>query len=172
PITGELTMQFNRFAFVVIAATTSLAALAATPLGTAFTYQGQLKQNGAPVNGLLSMSFSLFDAQSGGNQIGPTLTADVFVTNGLFTKDLGFGAGTFSGNAAWLAITVGGTALAPRQTLNPAPNALYAVNGCGWQQSAGALSNTGGTFVGINRSTSVTGAEYFGIQAPVTSGYG
>src|SRR5262249_38751907 len=44
--------------------------------------------------------------------------------------------------------------------------------GCGWQQSDGVLSNTGGTFVGINRSTSVTGAEYFGIQAPVTTGYG
>src|SRR5262249_45827814 len=151
----------NRYALALIIAATSLQALASAPLGTAFTYQGQLKQNGTPVNGLLSMSFALFDAPTGGNQIGPTFTADVFVTNGLFTKDLDFGAGAFAGNAGWLSITVGGSPLTPRQPLTPAPNALYAVNGCGWQQSAGTLSNTGGTFVGINRSTRVTNSEYF-----------
>ena len=39
---------------------------AATPLGTAFTYQGQLEQSGAPANGSCDMLFSLFGAASGG----------------------------------------------------------------------------------------------------------
>src|SRR5262249_3715860 len=57
------------------------------------------------------------------------------------------------------------------QPLNPAPNALYAVNGGGWEQSNGAVTNTGGTFVGINRTTRVGSTEYFGIQADVDNSY-
>jgi hypothetical protein len=33
--------------------------------GTGFTYQGQLKQNGAPVNGSCNFAFKLFNALSG-----------------------------------------------------------------------------------------------------------
>ena len=38
----------------------------AAPLGTAFTYQGQLKSDGSPANGLHDMRFRLFDAAVGG----------------------------------------------------------------------------------------------------------
>ena len=41
-----------------------------------------------------------------------------------------------------------------------------------WQAAGDNITNLNTGFVGIKRSTPVTGAEYFGIQAPVTSGYG
>jgi hypothetical protein len=83
-------------------------------MGTAFTYQGQLRKSGAPVNGTCNFQFSLFDALSGGAQIGATQTkSGVSVSNGLFTiPDLDFGSGAFNGEARWLAI-----ACSARQTV-------------------------------------------------------
>src|SRR4026209_1595293 len=57
--------------------------LFASPVGTAFTYQGQLKMNGAPVAGPCDMQLSLFDAPTPTIQIGITQTKlNVPVTNG------------------------------------------------------------------------------------------
>ena len=75
----------------VLAAGSRLAA--AEPLGTAFTYQGQLRQEGIPLNGACDLQFSLWDAAAGGIQVGTTQAADdVAVTEGLFTVTLDFGA--------------------------------------------------------------------------------
>ena len=94
-------------------------------LGTSFTYQGQLKQNNAPANGTFNFSFKLFDAPSGGNQIGATVNQSIAVSNGLFTTLLDFGASAFNGEARWLSIAIGGDPeLTPRQPLTPAPYAL------------------------------------------------
>src|SRR5206468_737875 len=103
----------------------STSAHAETPLTAAFSYQGQLKSNGAPASGTFNMTFALFDALTAGNQVGPTLICDgsagnqppVTVTNGLFTISLNFGSSPFAGNARWLAITVSGSPLTPRQPL-------------------------------------------------------
>jgi hypothetical protein len=107
----------------------------AAPLGTAFTYQGQLKDAGAPAQGTFNMVFTLWnDPTLAGpaNQIGATLTFDgaggnpppVSVVNGLFAVQLDFGGPAFNGDARWLQITVAGTTLSPRQPLKPAPYAL------------------------------------------------
>jgi hypothetical protein len=108
---------------------------AQTPLGTTFTYQGQLQNSGAPENGSCDLQFKLFDASSGGSQIGSTITdTGITITNGLFTVSLDFGAGAFAGSARWLEIAVacpsgsGFTTLSPRQQLNPSPNALFAAS--------------------------------------------
>lgn len=111
----------------------------AAPLGTAFTYQGQLQKNGSPYNGTCSFQFSLWDAVSGGSQIGSTLTqTGVTVSNGLFTVTLDSGSGAFTSDACWLQIAVqcsgdsGYTTLSPRQALTAAPYAQYAMGtpGC------------------------------------------
>jgi len=47
---------------------------AASPLGTAFTYQGRLTDNGSLANGNYDLRFSLYDAVIAGGQIGPDLT--------------------------------------------------------------------------------------------------
>jgi hypothetical protein len=111
------------------------ATLAQTPAGTAFTYQGQLKENGVPVNTTTgSVRVALYDAETGGNQIGASvLVENVTISNGLFTIPLDFGSGAFDGEARWLAISVyktgtGWVLLTPRQKVTPAPQAQFAQN--------------------------------------------
>src|SRR5439155_25278789 len=97
-------------------------------LGSAFSYQGQLKQNNAPANGAFNFTFKLFDAPIGGAQVGATVNQSIAVSNGLFTTLLDFGASAFNGDARWLSIAIGGDPeLAPRQAFSAAPYALYAL---------------------------------------------
>jgi hypothetical protein len=101
-------------------------------LGTGFTYQGRLTDGGAPANGTYDLQFKLYDALSGGNQVGSTVTlGDVTVTAGLFTVQLDFG-NVFDGTALYLQIGVrpgtstgAYTTLTPRQLLSATPYALY-----------------------------------------------
>ena len=184
-------MTRTRIATLVLAALATVTGWAAGPLGTTINYQGQLKLNGGPVTGNADMIFTLWTDASGGAQVGPTLTFDglggnpapVSVAAGLFTVGLDFGATAFDGNGRWLNIQVrypsgGGayTALTPRQALSAAPYALYALKAPGsglWTGVGSAIVNTNSGFVGVNRSSQVSGAEFFGIQAPVTgSSYG
>jgi hypothetical protein len=90
-----------------------------------FTYQGFLKQNGQPVNGTTSLTFRLYDAPTGGNQLGSAITQNVNVQNGLFTVVLDFGA-VWTGGDRYLEIQVGSTTLAPRVKITPAPYASFA----------------------------------------------
>lgn len=105
------------------------------PLGTAFSYQGQLTSGGTPVNGRCDFQFRLFDGPDGGGQVGPTLErTGVDVTNGFFVVQLDFGASAFDGNARYLEVGVrcpsgsgaAYTQLSPRQPITPAPYAIYA----------------------------------------------
>ena len=117
----------------------------AVPLGTAFTYQGQLQQDGTPTSGSCDFKFQLFDAPSsdsppaGGNKLGSDqVITNVVVTDGIFTVQLNeagqFGANAFAGESRWLQIGVtcpatGShvfTTLSPRQAVTAAPYALYA----------------------------------------------
>jgi hypothetical protein len=101
------------------------------PLTAVFTYQGQLKQAGLPVNDTADFRFVLFDAESGGNQVSSILTAsNVDVVDGLFTVDLDFGAPAFNGDARWMMIAVRSpsgvgtyTWLSPLQPLTAVPYA-------------------------------------------------
>ena len=117
-----------------LAAGAGLPAPDAGPLGTDFTYQGRLTDtSGGPIGGPCDFSFSLWDALTGGLQVGTTLYAPgVSLRDGLFTVSLDFGA-VFDGTALWLEVAVqcgadpGYTTLAPRQALTGTPHALYAV---------------------------------------------
>jgi hypothetical protein len=99
--------------------------------GSAFTYQGQLKDAAGPVNGQCDLSFKLWDAASEGSQVGWTyLLEGVEIDDGLFTAWLDFG-GVHDGNARWLEVAVRCPAgsgeyviLDPRQELTGAPAAL------------------------------------------------
>ena len=104
---------------------------AQTPVGTAFTYQGQLKQGGVPADGEFDFLFRLYDSDSGHVQLGsPCVVYDQTVTNGLFTVELDFGAGVFTGDAVWLEVAVrpSGSSvyafLSPRQAVTATPYAL------------------------------------------------
>jgi hypothetical protein len=102
-------------------------------LGTAFTYQGQLKRSGEPVTDDCEMAFRLHDAATEGSQAGVAITRTVTISHGLFTENLDFGSGVFAGDRRWLGVRVkcpGDSVYAHlgRQELTAAPYALYAVS--------------------------------------------
>jgi hypothetical protein len=112
--------------------------------GTAFTYQGRLNDGASPANGSYDLTFALFDAASGGTQLGETLTnTATAVSNGFFTLILDFG-NQFPGAARWLEISArtngaaGFTTLAPRQPFTAAPYALFAGTAAGANAVAGS----------------------------------
>ena len=109
-------------------------------VGGAFTYEGQLIRSGQPYNGTCDFRFTLWNAESGGTQIGDEDQQDaVDVDNGLFVVLLNEGgqfgsADTFNGQSLWLEIVVRCPAgsgeyvtLTPRQPLTAAPYAMYAI---------------------------------------------
>jgi hypothetical protein len=101
--------------------------------GTAFTYQGQIQNNGSTANGTFNLTFALFDASTNGISVaGPVTNNGVLASNGLFTVLVDFGSGVFTGQTNWLEIGVETngaatfTTLEPRQQLTPTPFAVFA----------------------------------------------
>lgn len=143
-------------AAVLALAGLAFTALAQGPVPTVFTYQGKLANSGSPVNGPVDLQFRLFNAASGGVQVGPTVCVDsAAVADGYFTAALDFGA-QFAGQALFLDIAVrtntalactdptGYTNLAPRQALTATPYAMYALSGnAGPQGPAGPAGASG-----------------------------
>ncbi|MCW5935213.1 MAG: hypothetical protein KIT45_13090 [Fimbriimonadia bacterium] len=98
-------------------------------LAQSFTYQGYLREGGVPANGAFNLTFKLFNAASGGVQVGSTITLDgTGVANGLFTVELNFGATAFTGADRWLEMAVNGTTLTPRVKITAAPYASFSQN--------------------------------------------
>jgi hypothetical protein len=99
---------------------------------SAFVYQGKLNDGAAAANGTYQFEFKLFDAASGGGQVGQTLSdLPATVTNGIFAVSLDFGANSFTGAARYLEISVrlngSGqpyTLLNPRQAVASTPYAV------------------------------------------------
>ena len=124
-------MQTFALALATLALNAGSRLYAESPLGTAFTYQGQLKLNGQPLDGTADFSFGVWDAASGGNRLALVTSTGVSVVNGLFSVDIDFGSAAFNGDARWLEIAVRSPAgigsyvnLPPRQKLAPVPYAL------------------------------------------------
>lgn len=156
-------------------------ALAVTPQGTSFNYQGRLTDGGAPANGAFDIEMRLFDAAAGGAQVGSTITLnDQVVSNGVFSAALDFGA-QFSGNARWLelrvrpGVSVGAyTTITPRTLLDSTPYAQalrLPVNETGNTSSA-MLSFTNASATGpvmALTSTGPSGSYPLGFFQPVLS---
>ena len=140
--------RWTAAALVLAAGWANVSLCNAQAVSTTFTYQGELSEGGAPVDGVYDLLFRLYDAQAGGAQIGTTLCVDnVTVINGRFTVQLDFG-GQFASQQRFLDIqvrldtglgcpnTTGYTLLAPRTTVTAAPHASYAAT-AGTATSAG-----------------------------------
>jgi hypothetical protein len=104
----------------------------AEPMGTAFTYQGKLKLDGAPITSTCDMEFRLYSDAAGTSQVGSSeVSLPVSVTDGFFTAELDFGSDAFNGEARWLGIQVQcsgdpGMVELGLQPVTPAPYALGA----------------------------------------------
>ena len=123
----SIVILFSVLLAVLLGTSSAAARPLAAALGTAFTYQGRLTDGSAPANGTYDFQFSLFNALSGGTQVGtPISMPGITVTNGLFTVQLDFG-NVFDGTALYLQIAVrpggGGsyTPLTPLQPLSATP---------------------------------------------------
>jgi hypothetical protein len=114
--------------------------VAAQPLTPIITYQGELRQGGAPYNGAANLIFHLYSAPYGGTLIaGPLSAPGVYVEDGKFTVDLDIDLPAYSaGQERWLQISVNGTLLSPRQPLRAAPYANYALSGAWPFERSGA----------------------------------
>ena len=100
---------------------------------TAFIYQGQLRDEGAPSTGVYDLLFKLYPTQTGGDEIGSISFDHKELTNGLFKLELDFGAVLNDGKESWLEIAVRPTGstephtvLSPRQHLTATPYAVFA----------------------------------------------
>lgn len=129
--TGKYASMVAALLWVGVTATT---VAAETTVGTAFTYQGQLKNAGVPFTGDAEFQFTLWDASIEGRQIGEPIRVRATVKNGLFQAELDFGPTPFErAQALWLEVAVetnlGSARLEPRQPITPAPFALYALHG-------------------------------------------
>ena len=167
-------------------------------VGTAFTYQGRLTDGGSPANGEYDFLFKLYDAATGGGGF-LVIKDNTTVTDGLFTVELDFGSGHFTGEARYLEIAVRPgassglyTTLSPRQALTPAPYALslrpgagvigaipgddvvYAENTAMSDYSGGvegyASATNGSTFGVYGLNASPDGAGVLGYAKSTTSG--
>jgi hypothetical protein len=158
----------KRTALAVLLFLLAQAGYSVTPQSTAFTYQGNLSQNSLPASGYFDLTFSLFNDATVGSQVGTTISMPSFyIPNGTFTTDLDF-PGVFTGNQLWLEVTVGAETLSPRQPVNAAPIAQFALKGntiaSAWSSSAsyaqGALVTGGGTgktlFMALQANTNKT----------------
>jgi hypothetical protein len=153
--------------------TTSILTTAAVAQSTAFTYQGRLTSGGAPAFGLHDFRFKLFDAASGGSQIGTMQCADnVSVTDGVFTASLDFGQQFATPSPRFLEIQVradtgldcannsGLVTLTPRQALSAAPLANHAKSAFALDAADGGPANA----VVVDNSGNVG----IGTAAPLT----
>ena len=135
----------------------------AAPLGTAFTYQGELELSGVPVTGNYDFTFNLYNVASGGAPVaGPVGAFSVPVSFGLFSTTLDFSATPFNGTQLWLEIMVrpagsgSFTLLAQRQAITATPYALYALNS-GTPGSSQWLSDGHGNITYSGGAAGITG---------------
>ncbi|MCB1605686.1 MAG: hypothetical protein KDI71_01740 [Xanthomonadales bacterium] len=121
------------------------------PIGSSFSYQGQLRESGLLANGLYDFRFCLYD-----DLVAPVALAcapdhdDVPVAAGVFSVDLDFGAMIFAGEQRYLELQVrpgassgSYTQLSPRQPLRAAPEALRSAraDSAGMADSAASASS-------------------------------
>jgi hypothetical protein len=138
---------------------------------TAFTYQGKLTDNTSVGNGTYDLQFALYDALTGGNQVGTTQThTGVMLNRGFFTVDLDFGS-QFPGADRWLEISIkkpsdlSYTTLNPRQKINSVPYAARALSAA----TADSLSSACVGCVADSQINSVSGSKVTGGVANATN---
>jgi hypothetical protein len=111
-------------AFSAFVALSMLACAYAQGVTQPFTYQGFLRQGGAPLNNpSQSMRFRIFDALTGGTMLWDSGALTVNVSNGLFTVQLNPPVSIWTGADRFLEIQVGATTLSPRVRIGSTPYA-------------------------------------------------
>ena len=141
-----------------------------TPVDYTFTYQGQLRNAGALVNGPVDLRITLWDSDVAGGQVGPINNYQaVPITEGRFALGLNFGATAFDGSNRWVQLEFRSPAgsgqyltLNPRDKIMATPYAMFALNGGNgiWNYNAESQSvSVLGQKVGIGTSNPTAALE-------------
>ncbi|MBI3181329.1 MAG: hypothetical protein HYZ28_04225 [Myxococcales bacterium] len=114
----------------VLAAILLLPAMALAQVPSKLGYQGLLlKADGTPEAGVQSIKFAIFATETGGTALWQE-TQQVALSDGFYATFLGEATaippGVFDGSERFLELSVGGTALTPRQRINSVAYALAA----------------------------------------------
>lgn len=123
---------------------------------SSFTYQGNLYEKGAPVNGSKSVSFRITDS-AGAAAYWNSGPMTVSVSSGHFKAELSPSGVAWDSVAPYLEVSVEGSVLTPREPLNSVPYALAAGGFAG-----SALTVSGGAF-SVGGSTLAVSAGKVGI---------
>lgn len=118
-----------------LAAALAAATAAAAPMGTVFTYQGELRTAGVPSNGDYDFEVALYGVEAGGDAIIVQPFDDAPVSQGLFSLPVDFTDAPFAEGAQyWIELRVRAgaetgayTSLSPRRMLTATPYALNAL---------------------------------------------
>ncbi|MGD2179139.1 MAG: hypothetical protein PVG71_15110 [Anaerolineae bacterium] len=148
-------------------------------VGTGFTYQGRLVDNGTPVDGTCDFRFNLYDDQwlSPSLIAGPVDRSSVAVSDGYFSTGLDFGASAFTGGGRQLEILVrcpagsgSYTTLSGMVPLNPAPYAHSLRPGAVISGDLAGVTGPNATLYVENTYSGVWAS--YGLQAKATNGSG
>ncbi len=171
--------QGQSLRMLMLLATLLLSSIATIAQTTSFTYQGRLTDAGNPANGSYDLQVKLFDALTGGTQIGATNSlSGVAVSGGVFTVTLDFGAAAFPGANRWAEISAKAagsasfTTLTPRQPVTSTPYAIKSLSaatadnlsasctGCVTGAQIGSLPATSGNYI-QNTTTQQANSNFF-----------
>lgn len=122
--------------FLVMAVSLITTISMAQTTGSAFSYQGELLDNGSPANGDYAFLIVLYDVETTGEPLTEVSFADVPVVNGLFNLEIDFGDVVYENNTQYYfeiqVVSSGGgsfTTLTPRHKLLAVPYAVQAQYG-------------------------------------------
>jgi len=141
-----------------------------------FNFQGRLNDGTNPANGSYDLQFKLYDAVSGGNQIGPLVSSPgTTLINGVFSVNLNFGSIVFDDPTRFfieIAIRPNGspnafTILGPRQKLTLVPFALYSGQ-ANFALHATVADNATNATNAVNAATATNALNFDGLPS---SGY-
>jgi hypothetical protein len=146
--------------------------------GTAFTFRGQVLNNGLTAAGTYPVTFTLYTTNTGGSAAFPLLSNNVtFTNNGLFSVNLDYGTNVFDGPTYWMEVAIysNGTpsVLSPRQQLTPTPYAIFASTTSNFSGTLPSSALPGNVAV-LNGNQTFTGTNTFqtGVGSPSLVVYG
>lgn len=123
-----------------------------------FTYQGVLTEGGAPINGVVDLSFGMFTMPSGGVQVGPIQTRPgVTLANGVFSTRLDFEPVVPVTDGVWIETRVNGIPLT-RERLASVPRAVQAMT-VPWEGITGTVPTSVSPWVNTGGNLSYTGGR-------------
>jgi hypothetical protein len=128
------------------------------PVSGDISYQGRLMDSsGKPVNGITTLTFRLYETESGGNPLWD-FTTGVESMDGFFSINLPVDPAIFDGRQLWLGVQVQGEAeMSPRQSISTVPYAHSLRPGAVISATLDSFTSSGALLGLVNSDASTNG---------------